>query len=217
MRGTRRHLRAARRAAGVAAAASFFAACAGSSGPAPASSPVDAARLPLAVGDMLRVTFSREPELNGQFPVDETGTVGLPIIGAVTATTLPAAELKADLEREYAERTRNQSVQVVYLRRIRVLGEVRNPGLFHVDPTMAFGDVLALAGGATGSGSLDDVRLLRDGNVVAEGLDVAASAGTHLQSGDQVFVPKTSWFSRNGVFLIGAAVSAAGVVVALIN
>lgn len=165
-------------------------------------------------GDAIRVSFSREPELNGEFEIDETGTVSLPLLGARTVVDQPAAAVKVELADEYAWRTRNQSVQVVYLRRVRVLGEVRNPGLYRVDPTMTFDDVIALAGGANSQGNLKSVTLARDGEEMTEGLDVTRSVAATVHSGDQIFVPKTSWFSRYGAVIIGATIAAFGTIIA---
>ena len=178
---------------------------------------VPSADAPLRPGDAIQVSFSREPGLNGQFAIDETGAVSLPLIGDMVATDLPAGEFKSILEDEYAARTRNQSVQVVYLRRIRVLGEVRSPGIYHADPTMALDDIVALAGGAEPDGNLTKVSLVRDGVEVEANLDLRQGAAVDLHSGDQIFVPKTSWFSRNAAVLIGATISAIGVIVAFAN
>jgi polysaccharide export outer membrane protein len=180
----------------------------------PALSSVPAEDLPLMPGDAIRVSFSREPELNGEFEIDETGTVSLPLLGARIVVDRPAVAVKAELADEYARRTRNQSVQVVYLRRIRVLGEVRNPGLYRVDPTMTFDDAIALAGGASNHGNLKNVALVRDGEEMAKGLDVTRSVSATVYSGDQIYVPKTSWFSRNGAIIIGATIAALGTILA---
>jgi len=172
---------------------------------------------PLKPGDALQVSFSREPGLNGRFAIDETGTVSLPLIGHMVVTDRPAVEIKTIIEQEYADRTRNQSVQVVYLRRVRVLGEVRNPGIYHADPTMDLDDIVALAGGAGTDGNLRNVTLIRDGQEIETGLDVSQVVAVDVQSGDQIYVPKTSWFSRNAAVLIGATISAVGVIVAFSN
>jgi len=177
--------------------------------PAPAS-----VETPLEPGDAIRISFSREPNLNGQFTVDETGSVALPLIGDVLVSDRSASAVKTGIEQEYSERTRNQSVQVVYLRRVRVLGEVRNPGIYLADPTMGLDDILALAGGTTSDGNLENVSLVREGEQVASGIDVRLGAAVEVYSGDQIFVPKTSWFSRNAAVLIGATISAIGVIVA---
>ena len=168
-------------------------------------------------GDAIRVSFSRDSGLNGDYPIDENGTVSLPLLGARSTGGRPSAKVKEDFEAEFSERTRNQSVQVVYLRRVRILGEVRAPGLYLIDPTMNFDDAIALAGGATDSGDLRNVRLIRQGQDVVEGLDVTLSVAASVESGDQVFVPKTSWLSRNAAVLIGATISAIGLIVAFAN
>jgi polysaccharide export outer membrane protein len=179
---------------------------------APASAP--SLDLPLMPGDAIRVSFSREPELNGDFTIDETGTVLLPLLeGRIVVDQSPAA-VKAELAEEYARRTRNQSVQLVFLRRVRVLGEVRSPGLYYIDPTMTFDDAIALAGGTNNQGNLKKVTLVRDGEEVATGLDVTRSVSTAVHSGDQIYVPKTSWFERNGMFVIAAAITGIATIVA---
>ncbi len=211
LRGLRRFL------SGYLAASVVLAGCATSgrsSAEQPALSSVPAEDLPLMPGDAIRVSFSREPELNGEFEIDETGTVSLPLLGARIVVDRPAVAVKAELADEYAGRTRNQSVQVVYLRRIRVLGEVRSPGLYRVDPTMTFDDAIALAGGASSQGNLKNVSLVRDGEEMAKGLDVTRSVAATVYSGDQIYVPKTSWLSRNGAIIIGATIAALGTIIA---
>ncbi|MDP2471473.1 MAG: SLBB domain-containing protein [Candidatus Palauibacterales bacterium] len=173
--------------------------------------------LPLVPGDAVRLTFSREPDLNGEYTIDEDGSAILPLLGQRQLTDRSAAQVKVDLGAEFAEITRNQSVQVAYLRRVRVLGEVRNPGLYQVDQTLMIDDVIALAGGATEDGNLKKVRLIRNGDEIVDGLDVSRSVATSLESGDQLFVPKTPWIVRNGAVLIAACISAAGVIVAFTN
>jgi protein involved in polysaccharide export with SLBB domain len=165
-------------------------------------------------GDALRLSFSGEPNLNGEYAIDETGVAALPLLGGQVVTGRPAAEVKDSLIRRYAQRTRNNDVQVLYLRRVRVLGEVRQPGLYRVDPTMTFGDALALAGGASNDGNIRDVSLVRDDEVIARGIDMRGAVATTLHSGDQIYVPKTSWLSRYGAVALGATISAIGAIVA---
>ena len=165
-------------------------------------------------GDAIRVSFSEEPGLNGEFAIDETGTVSLPLLGARIVVDQSPVAVKVQLAEEYARRTRNQSVQVAYLRRVRVLGEVQSPGLYHIDATMTFDDAIALAGGTNNQGNLENVTLVRDGEEVANGLDVTRSVSTAVHSGDQIYVPKTSWFSRNGAVIIGASIAGLATILA---
>jgi len=109
---------------------------------------------PLIPGDAIRLAFWREPDFNGDYPVDENGSVVLPILGYRKVNGIPPADLKAILLDEYREQLRNQDVQITLLRRVRILGAVHEPGLYFVDPTMTLGDAVALAGGATGDGKV---------------------------------------------------------------
>ena len=178
---------------------------------APAASPVTA---PLAPGDAIRVTFWREPTMNGEYTVDEGGTVVLPLLGARGVSGVPAGRLKEQLAGDYAKELRTpQDVQIVVLRRVRVLGAVKEPGLYRVDPTMTLGDVVALAGGATREGKLEGVRIMRGGRELRSDVEQSAPVGEHLRSGDQIVVSERSWLARHGAVLIGASISAAALIV----
>jgi protein involved in polysaccharide export with SLBB domain len=166
----------------------------------------------LRPGDAVRLFFSREVELSGEFEVDGRGSLVLPVLGRVTVHDSSAEELKAELEGRYDEHLRNQSVQVTPLRRVRVLGAVHRPGLYLADATMSITDVLALAGGVTDRGHPTDIRVLRAG----EELLVSMEPGVPdlgVRSGDQLLVPDRSWFSRNSALLAGAFISAVGFIV----
>ena len=169
---------------------------------------------PLAPGDAIQLAFWREPQLSGDYPVDETGTVVLPLLGARQVTQLRPEELKRTLLEEYAQQVRNQEVRITLLRRIRILGAVKNPGLYRVDPTMTVGDALALAGGATPEGKLKGIRVFRNGQEIRSRLDINIQLLQQVRSGDQILVPQRSWFGRNGPYVIAAGISAIGIIVA---
>ena len=180
--------------------------------------PLAAGDQPLEPGDMVRVSFSVERNLNGDFPVDETYRVGLPLLGWTDVEGIPGSALRDSLVGAYGTQLRNQTVQVTPLRRVRVMGDVQNPGLYHLDPTMTLLDAIALAGGPSSSGQLDGVEIIRDGTVVASDLGEADLVGSFVRSGDQIMVPSRSWFSRNAGWVIGTVVSASAIIyAALIN
>jgi protein involved in polysaccharide export with SLBB domain len=98
---------------------------------------------------------------------------------------------------------------------VNVLGAVRSPGLYQVDQTKTIADVLAQAGGATPDGKPDQVELRRGGT--ASG--VRLTRDTHLfespiQSGDQLWVPQRSWFSRNSGAVVVAGITATAIIIA---
>lgn len=160
---------------------------------------------PLRPGDVVRLSVSRDTTMNGDYPVDEAGQVALPLVGMVETSGVPAEELKRRIIAAFEEQLRNQAIQVIVLRRVRVLGEVRTPGLYHVDPTMTLGDALALAGGRTPNGERDEIEIRRDGRKIEASLDEMAFE--QLYSGDQIYVPERSWLARNATWVLGTAIS----------
>lgn len=165
---------------------------------------------PLEPGDAIRLSFWREPALSGEYPVDESGAVVLPYVGVRDVSQLSPGELRERLLQDYAGVLENQSVQVTVLRRVRILGAVRNPGLYRVDGTMTIADALALAGGLAPNGRLDGVRIVRGGRVIPVDLASDLPADRVLGSGDQITVPESGWLARNSAALLGATISALG-------
>lgn len=163
---------------------------------------------PLRPGDRIRVSSWREEALTDEFVVDEEGTVVLPLLGPRKVTDRPANEVRAELVSDYEDRFRNHTVGVTLLRRVSILGAVNEPGIYHVDPTMTVSEAVALAGGSTDDGKMDEIEIVRDGQEVGTRVSRRAPLRAHVRSGDEIVVPKRNWFARNAVFLVGSSVSA---------
>ncbi len=156
------------------------------------------ASVDLRPGDRVRLKVWREPDLSGEFSVNEDGVVVFPKVGRVDVRALSTDSLKALLIARYAESLRSPSVEVTLLRRVNVLGSVKTPGLYYVDPTMTVSDALALAGGVNPDGKQNSFELLRDGKRLQVDLSLDSRlADSPMQSGDQLRVPQRSWLSRN--------------------
>jgi len=177
-------------------------ACAASSAPVPATTAPAPVTPGLRPGDAVQVDIWQEAELSGSFNVDANGTVVLPLLGEREVTGVPVSELERNLANEYREFLENPSVRVTVLRRIAIFGEVRNPNLYMVDATITLRDLLAMAGGILPSGNRDEIRLLRDGQVLVSSLDLNRQIGeTPIQSGDQIEVGQQGWAARNRTWL----------------
>ena len=174
---------------------------------------ISAGAYPLEPGDAIRLAFWREPELSGEYPVDETGAVVLPFLGHRNVTGIPPATLKEQLLEDYRGQLKNQEVQVTLLRRVRVLGAVDEPGLYYVDLTMTLGDAIALAGGVTSDGKLDDIKIFRDGEEIRSDLDTTARVAEEVTSGDQIMVPERSWINRKGAVVVAAMLTATALII----
>jgi len=124
---------------------------------------------------MVRLRIWREPDLSGEYPVDERGEVVFPKIGPMLVTRLSADSLRLQLVQTYSTYLRDPSIEVTLLRRVNVQGAVKTPGLYQVDQTQTVADVLAQAGGATPDGKADRVELIRDGNRMGIRIDRPAA------------------------------------------
>jgi polysaccharide export outer membrane protein len=180
--------------------------------PAPASQVVS-----LGPGDVVKLVIWREEDLSGEFTVDANGVVTLPKIGDQRVAGIPVEQLRAQLVERFRAFLRNPSIVVIPLRRVQVLGEVKKPGLYTVDPTVTLAGAVALAEGATAEGDLGNIRIVRDGRLL-EGRVTPGSTltGVDIRSGDQIFVGKRSWLSRNSPVLFGALLSVVTTVAAVI-
>ncbi len=171
----------------------------------------------LAPGDIVRISVWREPDLSGDFVVDELGVVTLPLLGKITLLDIPMSKLRDKLVARYSVELRNPSITVTPLRRVYVLGEVTKPGLYAVDPTISLAGVVAMAGGATPTGDLNRLRVVRNGTAI---LDRAAAGSSlsviDIRSEDQVFVDRRGWLDRNGALAASAVISVATVAITLL-
>jgi protein involved in polysaccharide export with SLBB domain len=172
----------------------------------------------LRPGDSIKLSIWREPDLSGEFGVNERSEVVLPRVGPVNVEGITPDSLKQFLLSSYGQFLRNPSIEVTLRRRITILGAVRSPGVYPVDPTITVGEALALAGGADPDGKPDQVQLKRDGETtvfrLASGTRIA---DTPIRSGDQLYVPQKGWLSRNPGLFIGTLTGVAGLVVTLLT
>jgi protein involved in polysaccharide export with SLBB domain len=166
-------------------------------------------------GDVIRLSIWREPQLSGDFVVDETGTVVLPKIGPVIVNGETPVTLRARLTAAYGAYVNHTSIAVTLLRRVQVLGAVRNPGLYTADPTMTLSDVLAQAGGVTPHGNARTVQLIPRGGSPVAVSPHASVAQLPVRSGDQLFVPERSWFLRYPTLTAAALTAVTTISIAL--
>lgn len=175
-----------------------------------------AATAGLLPGDIVRLKIWREPDLSGDFSVDQTGVVTFPMLGPMVVTAQSEEALEKRLITLYQEYLRNPSIDVTLMRRVNILGAVRVPGLYPVDPTMTIADAVALAGGATPDGNRREIELMRGGERIGVKLnDSMRISDLPLRSGDQIFIPERSWISRNPGLLATAVSAGVSLIIAV--
>ena len=173
----------------------------------------------LRAGDIVRLRVWREPDLSGDFPVDEFGRVNLPLVGTYPVLNETRESLHDKLVSAFKTSVQNLSMDVIFFRRIPVTGAVRTPGLYPVDPTMTVADAVALAGGSTREAEKTTIALMRSGKIIRKDLDPALPVSQlDTNPGDQLYVPlETGYFNRNPWALTTIVQSAVTLAVAILT
>ena len=172
----------------------------------------------LRPGDVVRLQVWREPLYNGDFAVDENGYAVLPMLGRRKVTNEPWGALRDAFIAQLRTGLNTDGINVVPLRRIYVLGAVLKPGIYMLEPSVGVEGAVALAGGANPDGSLDRLRIIRDGRPLVRNLSITRAVSAYtLASGDQVYVDRRSWVDRNSALLLSSFISFAGVIAVLVS
>lgn len=187
-------------------AALLLAACGTAPRPAAAPAPQAPSAYTVRPGDLIRIDVWGREEYSGQFQVDETGAMHYPVLGELNAADMTVAALRDTLRAGLGRLFTNPFVTITPLFRIAVLGEVVRPGLYTVDPTLSVTDVVALAGGPSRVGNLNEIRVLRPGQEERFSFEREAVHGRTLQaigvrSGDEILVPRR-FFTREDLGLV---------------
>ena len=161
----------------------------------------------LGMGDMVRITVFRNPDLTTEARISERGTVLFPMIGEVQVSGLTPSQAgkriadRLNQGRYVVNPEVTVSMMQVNSRQVSVLGNVNKPGRYPLDAQTAhLTDFIAVAGGLSPTGS-DEVTVVstKDGKTSKREVDLAAIFNTgdvtqnlELQPGDTVFVHKAS-------------------------
>ena len=115
--------------------------------------PVSSTDYRLGAGDAVRIITFGEDSLTGEFRVNDSGSIALPLLGPIRSAGQTPAELEKSvmsaLKRANLLRNPSVSVEVVTYRPIFVLGEVNRPGQYPYQPGMTVVTAAAVAGGFT--------------------------------------------------------------------
>jgi polysaccharide export outer membrane protein len=173
----------------------------------------------LRPGDVLKIVVYRDKELSNEYPIDARGYVQIPGLGVIKAAGLEPAEVTERLKLALVERGfARPEISVQPLIRVSVLGEVRTPNVYPVDPGTSLLQLLTVAGGPTDRAKLQDTRVIRDGRAYRVDLDSALRGGATgrivLYSNDVVVVGRRRGFTSEN---LGLTLTAASLVLAILN
>lgn len=116
--------------------------------------------------DTLTIKVFKMPDLSGDYEVDLTGHVSMPLIGEVPAVEVTTAELDRRLTEKLGEKyLENPDVSVGVKastrRSVTVDGAVKNSGSFPVNGPVTLMQAVALAGGSTEQANVRRVAVFR--------------------------------------------------------
>lgn len=120
----------------------------------------------LSTGDRVRVIVFNQPELTGEYQIDATNMLSLPLVGRILAGGLKPVELEQQLASKLNDgylKDASVSVEVVAFRPFYIVGEVKTPGSYPYVWGMSVLNAVALAGGFTYRAKESAFYLLRTG------------------------------------------------------
>lgn len=121
-------------------------------------------RYQLGSGDQIRVTVYGEDDLSGEFELDGTGTIAMPLIGAVSIGNRNLGDAEALITAQLADGflvNPRVSIEVLNYRPFYILGEVKQPGSYAYVSGMTVLNAIALASGFTYRASENKIEVTR--------------------------------------------------------
>lgn len=168
----------------------------------------------LVVGDVIKVTVYDHPDLTTVARINESGKIGLPLIGEIAVASLSTQQASIRVAQALSTGKYVQRPQVtIYVERfhsplVSIMGEVAKPGKYptrnpETEDVRTVADLLALAGGPTPTAAdyLTVIQKSANGKTVHKRVDITAllargdmSQNVSITEGDIVFVPRMDVF-----------------------
>jgi len=150
-------------------------------------------------GDEVRIRVWGQVNFNADLKVDRSGDIYLPQVGRIHVTGTAFSELSEQIRSQIARVFRNfdLTVDLGQLRSIQifVVGQARRPGAYTVSSLSTLVNALFASGGPSVQGSMRDIQLKRDGEVITD-FDLYdllirgdKSKDARLLPGDVIFIP----------------------------
>jgi polysaccharide export outer membrane protein len=156
----------------------------------------------LHAGDTIEVSVWKELDLQRQAIIRPDGKFSFPLAGELEAAGRTPTEIRQEIENRLKVYIPEPVVTVTVLEvggnRIYVIGQVKKPGTFVMNPQLNVVQALSLAEGTTPFAKLDDIIVIRNAGGTQRVLpfrysDVASGKNLQqnilLESGDVVLVP----------------------------
>jgi protein involved in polysaccharide export with SLBB domain len=139
----------------------------------------------------VRVKVYGETDITGEYEVDSSGYVSIPLAGRIAAAGLTARQLEGSIRSALTKgivRDPRVNVEMSAYRPYYILGEVKNSGEYAYKPGITVMDAVAAAGGFTYRANEHKVYLRRAGVGTEE--ECSLDAPLLVFPGDNIRVPE---------------------------
>jgi len=136
----------------------------------------------LGSGDKVRILVYNEPNLSGEFLVNASGQLAVPLIGDVTALDRTTTEIRKEIETKLAAgylRSPQVSIDVLIFRPFYILGEVNKPGDYPYSTGLNVLRAVATANGYTYRADKRHVYLKRAGEKAETKYSISDNPSLH--------------------------------------
>lgn len=145
----------------------------------------------LGSGDKVRIIVFGQTDLSGEFSLDGSGAISMPLVGKIEALNLTTAQLEQAIATRLKDGYLNDprvSAQVLNFRPFFILGEVNKPGEYPYADGMTILKAVATAGGHTYRADQRRVFIKRAEGGKEEAVPVTSSTPVH--PGDTIRIPE---------------------------
>ena len=143
----------------------------------------------LGSGDELRIIVYDEEDLSGEFKVDDSGSLSLPLIGAVKAGGKTLRQLEALIATKLLDgylKSPRVNAEVLNYRPFFVDGEVEEPGEYPFRSGLTIREAVAIAGGYKYWANKKSAEISRRSD--PERAKIKVPVNTIVQPGDHIWI-----------------------------
>jgi Polysaccharide biosynthesis/export protein/SLBB domain len=163
----------------------------------------------LGSGDKVHVSVYGEDDLSGEYQIDGSGMVRLPLVGTIRAGGFTAPALGVSIAGALAQgylKTPKVNVEITAYRPFYIIGAVNRPGNYPYVANMTALDAVALGGGFTDKARESTIFVRHEGSTHED--ELPASQVTRIFPGDVVRVKPTVFWDAMDAFAPIAAPAA---------
>lgn len=155
----------------------------------------------VGIGDVFEINYRGNKFGKYELIVDKSGKINIPEVGELSVIELSFEEVKANIKNAfkdyYLSVEASVSLKELKFIQVSVLGAVKNPGSYLVNPFTSASNLLSFAGGLEAYASLRNIELRGSQQKVIDMYEYLIGGKREdlvLRSGDILFVPSSSNF-----------------------